>query len=302
MFLFFFTLAFVILLITKLSKVYTNTIQFNIEKQNLSEEIILMNNTNKLNITLKAQGFNFLKYYIKKPSLNIDFKDDVIKKDTVFLWTKNKGFSSLIKQFNKNEEIITVNPDSLAFGYDSYSKKRIPIKLNYDINFKPGYNVLEKSFVLKPDSITIIGAESVVNSINSIETEILTLEDVNKDINTWVNLNQEQPMDLKFSDTKTKLNITVQKFTEGHLNIPIQVINKPSDITIKFYPKTVKLKYYTSLKSFSNITVKDFMVVCDYSTLSEGQNFMTPELVRQPENVKNIKIDSKKIEFIIDQK
>ncbi|WP_452221019.1 CdaR family protein [Lacinutrix salivirga] len=302
-FIFFFMFAFIILLITKLSKDYTNTLSFSIKNKNLSEEIILINNNNTLQVTLKAQGFKFLKYYVKKPNLIIDFKEDVIKKDTFFLWTKNKGISNIIKQFSKNEDVITINPDSLVFLYDSYSKKRIPIVLNQNIRFNPGYNVLDQSLSLTPDSVTIIGAESIVKYINSVETEQLILENVNENISAWIKL---KPIDtvanLKVSHQKVKLNAEVEKFTEGNLSIPIQIINTPKDLEVKFYPKAVKLKFYTSLKAFSSITEKDFKVICDFAKVQDNQNYMIPELVTVPKAVKTTKIDNKKIEFIIESK
>ena len=61
LFLFF---AFVLLIFSKLSKEYTNTIVFNIEKINVPPENVVLHDSNAvLKITLKAHGFNWLKYF-----------------------------------------------------------------------------------------------------------------------------------------------------------------------------------------------------------------------------------------------
>ena len=61
--------AFVILLFTKLSKEYTNTISFEVEKLNLPQENVILNDSINLNITLKTHGFKWLKYYVSKPKI-----------------------------------------------------------------------------------------------------------------------------------------------------------------------------------------------------------------------------------------
>ena len=68
LFLFF---AFVILMFTKLSKEYTNTIAFEVEKVNVPQENIILNDSTKINITLKTHGFKWLTYYWSKPKIKV---------------------------------------------------------------------------------------------------------------------------------------------------------------------------------------------------------------------------------------
>lgn len=290
--------AFVILMFTKLSKQYTNTIAFEIEKINVPEENVILNDSVFLNITLKTHGFKWLSYYLSQPKIKIDFTNDVYKEEAVFVYNKSKAYLNNT-QFDKEVELLSMSPEKLTFRYGVNLVKKIPIKINADINFSPGYDN-SSPFRVEPDSIVIVGPNILVSEFEYIETETLTIADVRADLNEKIKLKlPNNNTDLKFSIDYVLLKATVEKFTEGTLKIPVMVINAPKNSGIKYFPKTVSVSYYVSLSNFNAIRSKDFKVVCDFSKTNENQSFLIPELVKQPKAVKNVKIGQKRIEFII---
>tara|TARA_R110002050_G_scaffold74772_5_gene160230 strand:+ start:43045 stop:44007 length:963 start_codon:yes stop_codon:yes gene_type:complete len=291
--------AFVILIFTKLSKDYTNTIVFNIDKVNVPQENVILNDSNDvLSITLKTHGFKWLDYYFSKPQIKIDFSKDVYKKDSVFIWSKSKAFLNNT-QFDKKVELLNMSPDTLMFRYDVNLIKKVPVKLNATIEFIPGYDA-SKTYVLEPDSVQIIGPNVMVSKINSIETDSIFLSGIRADLVETIQLKlPENNKELKFSTRNIILKASVEKFTEGTLKIPVNVINVPVNKSLKFFPKKVNVSYSVSLSNFSTISNADFMVECDYNKISSSQSVLIPELVRIPTLVKNAKINQKHIEFII---
>jgi hypothetical protein len=295
-FLFLFS-AFIILLFTKLSKEYTNTLAFEIEKLNVPQENIILNDSIKLNITLKTHGFKWLNYYLSQPKIKVDFAKDVYKKDGVFVWNKSKAYLNNT-QFDKQVEILNISPDTLIFRYGINSVKKIPVKFKVDINYSPGYNISSK-LVSEPDSIVIVGPNILVSDIKYLETEAITLDNVRSNLSEIVKLKlPKNSSDLTFSNIEVILKAKVEKFTEGTLKIPITIINQPQEMTLKYFPKTVSVSYYVSLSEYSNITNKDFKVVCDYNKINKNQSFLIPEFEKIPEKVKNAKINQQRIEFI----
>ncbi|MFI1772150.1 CdaR family protein [Thalassobellus citreus] len=291
--------SFVILIFTKLSKDYTNTIVFKINEVNVPQENVILNDSNNaLAITLKTHGFKWLDYYFSKPKIEVDFSKDVYKKDSVFVWSKSKAFLNNT-QFDKNVEILNMSPDTLMFRYDVNLIKKVPVKLNANIEFTPGYNVSE-AYVLEPDSVQIIGPKVIVAKINKIETDSIYLSDIRTDLLETIPLKlPNNNKELKFSATNIVLKASVEKFTEGTLKIPVNVINVPANMNLKFFPKEVNVSYSVSLSNFNAINTTSFKVVCDYNKLSSSQSVLIPELVKMPRLVKNAKINQKHIEFII---
>lgn len=298
----FLLMAFIILIFTKLSKEYTNTIVFNIDKVNIPQEYVILNDTNaKLDITLKAYGFNWLKYYFSKPKIKIDFKHDVIKDSSFFVWNKSKIFLHSDSEFGSQVSLINVSPDKLYFKYDTNLIKKVPVILKTDISFKPGYDMFNK-YTLEPDSINVIGPKELVSKIRNVETEKVVLENVNSDILKSVKLKlPKAKKDIIFSNEEVTLKADVERFTEGTLKVPVNVIHVPNGINIKYFPKQINVIYYTSLKNYNDISAKDFKVVCDFEKSTESQSFLLPELIKITDKVKTAKVSQQHIEFIIEE-
>lgn len=291
--------AFGILILTKLSKQYTNTIVFDIEKINVPQENVVLNDTNAvLRLTLKTHGFKWLNYYVTKPKIVIDFSNDVYKDDSVFLWHKSRIFLNNT-QFDKQVELLHMSPDTLVFPYGVNFMKKVPVKLKSHINFASGYDVSE-AYTLEPDSVEIIGPDLLVKGIRFIETDSVELTNIRENILEKLQLNlPEHNGDLKFSNTNVYLKAKVEKFTEGTIVIPVNIINLPKGTNLKYFPKEVNVSYYVSLSDFNSIKNNDFRVVCDYKKTNASQTILIPELVKIPKSVKNTKISQQRIEFII---
>lgn len=294
----FLALAFIILIFTKLSKEYTNTIVFSIEKVNVPQEDVILNDSVALNVTIKTHGFKWLKYYFSKPKIVIDFKKDVIKNDSIFVWKKSKAYLENT-QFGKQVVLLNISPEVLTFRYGINMVKKVPVILRSDISFNPGFDI-SKQYVLKPDSIVVVGPKALVSNINLIQTKRLILKDVRKNIFETVKLSlPDKTKDLTFSNNEVLVKASVEKFTEGILKVPVKIINVPEGISLKYFPKEVNVAYYVSLSNYNTISVKDFQVVCDYNKAINSQSLLVPEIEVFPKVVKNVKINQQRIEFII---
>lgn len=299
-FLLFLVLAFVILLFTKLSKEYTNTLAFKIDKINIPKEnVVISDSTSTLFLTLKTHGFKWLHYYFAKPKITIDFSKDVRKNESVFIWSKDKAFLLESKQLGNQVHLLNIAPDTLFFKYDVNLVKKIPVILDANIKFSPGFDVL-KDFELVPDSIEVIGPKAIASQLKNVKTNPIVLENIKSNVSKEVSLNLPKDInDIKFSNTSVVLNVKVEKFTEGTLKIPLTINNIPEGVKLKYFPKEVGVSFYTSLSNFNTIKTKDFTVECDFSKLNTDQNYLIPELVKTSRDVKRAKIKQQRIEFII---
>ncbi|MFL0354423.1 CdaR family protein [Xanthomarina sp. GH4-25] len=284
-----------------MSTTYTNTITFKINKTDVPERYLVLNDsTSLLKITLKTNGFNLLKYYFKKPKIDINFSENIEMSKEYYIWNKHQGFSDLNHQFNKDIEIISITPDTLKFRFDVNAIKKVPVKLNSKLSFTTGFDLLD-SIKISPDSVKIIGPEILVSEIAFIETDTLSLKDIKANVDKTVSLNlpNNKNNNLIFSDSKVGIHAEVDKFTEGHLKIPITVINIPDSLQIKYFPKKLYVTYYTSLSNYNKITANDFMVTCDFNQIEKESEFLIPQIVTQPNEVKHVKLSQEQIEFII---
>lgn len=300
-FLLFLLFSFVVLVFLKLSSIYTKTINFQVNRINVPENHVILNNKNQvLNLSVRTSGFNLLKYYYKSPEIDIDFKRNLIVRDSTYYWIKNKGFSAINDQFDKDVEIMSMTPDTLKFRFDVNAVKKVPVRSKVHLNFQPGYDLLE-DITMEPDSVKIIGPDILVSKIKWIQTDSLVINNIHANIAQEVALKLPDDKDgnLVFSHSKVLVNGSVEKFTEGQLKLPVNVINVPKDINLKYFPRKISVTYSSSLTNFNSIKAGDFKIVCDFNKVAEGTNYLVPEIVQKSEYARHVKMSKQPIEFVI---
>lgn len=294
----FFGIAFLFSILTKLSDTYTKTLSFRINPTNIPEDkVVLLDSTHGIDITVTSKGFDLIKYYFGEPILDIDF-NDLEQNKSHFLWTEGSQLSKVINQLDNDFKVQNITPDSLFFKYDSNDVKLVMIKLNQEIDFKPGFDIIN-DFELKPDSVKLIGPKSILDTIHIAVTNTLKLKDVNSNIEKYIDIDATfLPNEVKLSQSKVLVRGKVDKFTEGSIIVPITLKNAPEGVTVKFYPKEVEVLFYASLEQYQTISENDFLVECIFSSES-NQTYLIPKITKQPKGVKNVRLNTKQIEYIV---
>lgn len=300
-FLFFLVVSFLFLVVAKLSKIYTETIVFHVKYENVPEQHSIIPEVDSIiKVKVKTYGFNLLPHNFYRHTIMVDFNKEVRKKGSLYIWKSKRGYSKIEDQLGSKFEVISIEPDSLEFPYEVMTVKKVHIKLDIEISYAPGYDVID-TINFNPDSVNVIGPKKSVNKINHIKTDKLVFKDVNASFNTQADLILDTSIDaIKLSKTTTKVRADVEKFTEGTFEVPVNIINLPSDIKINYFPKTIPISYYVSLENYNKIKVLDFKIICDYNDVkNEDRTYFSPQLIEKPDLVKSAKMKQNKIDFII---
>ena len=297
----FFLISFLILVVTKLSENYVETIPFNIAYKNLPEtKIINLDSVPQISVTVSTHGFNLLSYYFQNKTYELDFENSTYIKDKSYVWLANTGTYNLQQQLGNAVNIISVKPDTLRLPFGTMSVKKVPVELDAKIDFVTGYDTIE-GITMSPDSVKVIGAEEALVDINSISTKPLRLEQIKNKVNRTVELEfDSNPKRLKLSNDQINVSAEVEKFTEGNFEIPVTIVNLPKDIEINYFPKHIKVSYYLALKDYKDIKPIDFTIECDYEEVqTSGDSFFKPRLIVHSNKIKSTKMKQNKVEYII---
>ena len=301
-FVLFLFLSFLISLLVKLSNTYTQTLNFELSPKNLkSNELIISETPNFVNITISGRGFQLLKYYINKPIIEVDFSQ-LIKNSNRYIWTESRQLDKIINYFDSEIVVKSINPDTIVFPFDSQFTKKLPINILVKSNFAIGFDLIDE-FQSSPDSITIIGPESILKTLRSISTKQIELNEINSSVDMSVELNiPSEIKQLNFSHESVSIFAEVDKFTEGMVNVPVTIVNLPEQLDISFFPKEMSVVFYSSLEAYNTIDQTDFTVECDFNLLTADNNYLNPVLVNKPLSVKTAQLKITQLEFIITPK
>ncbi|WP_460219190.1 CdaR family protein [Psychroserpens sp. MEBiC05023] len=287
-------------MVTKLSETYVETIPFKVAYKNLPEaNIIVLDSTPKVYVTVSTHGFNLMSYYFQDKTYLLDINDNTSKTDDNYIWIAEKGAYDLKEQLGNSVKIVSVKPDTLLLPYGVLSVKTIPVTLMSQHSFASGYDTLE-GFKLIPDSVKVIGAEQEIAEINSVDTKLLELNDVRASIDDYIDLEFPNLSErLKLSEKRVKVKANVEKFTEGTFEIPVTILNLPKQLEINYFPKYIKVAYYLSLKDYKDVKPTDFRIECNYDDVKGDKSFFTPQLIVNSEKIKSAKMKQNKVEYII---
>lgn len=302
MFFVFLILTMVIWMLIKLSKSYSAEIIFEVEYINLPKDKVFQTDViTQVNASVYSTGFNLLKYKIKRKKLQFDIRNLAFKDGNKYYYLPNRHLIDLKLQLNDVSIIERFSQDTIFITLGLNLTKKVPIELNAEIQFKLGYNFVD-TIKMMPDSIYITGPEAVLDTIDVVLTDRIELVDISTAINETVKLSTFDNVGLMFSTPNITLTAEVDKFTEGSLTVPFEIVNLPNGYKITTFPKEVKIIYKVGLKNFNKITIENLHVVCDFKeSFDNDLNYMIPRLQEQSPLISSVRFIPNKIEYLIEK-
>ena len=302
-FILFFLLSIVFWFMTKLSKEYDGTIKFPVTYTNLPDNKLLQENPlNFIEIHVNTSGFKLISAKISPKKLEIDASNIYYKSLTDYYLLVSQQKLAIQKQMITGIEIDHFIKDSIAFNLGLLKVKKIPVNLFSDITFAEGYEFKE-GININPDSITIKGPESILDTIAYVSTTLFQKKLLNSSIKEIVNIqNFSSDSNIRFQQDKIEISAIVEEFTEGEVEVPLTLLNLPNNKSINTFPKLVKITYKVALSNFNKVSSSTFLIECDYN-MSKINNlpYLIPKLVESSSLVRNIRISPLKIDFIINR-
>ena len=270
--------------LNKLSKKKKANISFNINLVDLPENLVLDSiSTQKINLKIEGTGTSTS----SKKKINISAKNSA---NNILIINKHE----IASQLESNLKIIDFYPDTIFLFTSKKKTKKVPIKHNIEIHFKDSYWI-ENSITLNPDSILIKGTRKELEKVEFIETENAKLFNVSTEINNFIGLKKniffEEEMQIQFY-------FNVEKYTEGSIEVPIELINYPKNKKILLFPKKALISYLVSEKNYKNITPHNFKVVCDFKNVDISNKTCKITLLQKPLYIQIIHINQK-ADFLI---
>lgn len=295
----FFIAAFVLLIFSKLSNDYKQTIKVKVSLINVEDEVIIKNDsTNYIDAYIKAKGFALVPFlFNSSKELILNSKNDVSIKDNQFIFDVQKQKYLLEGQLGNAYELLSVRPDTLLISFSKRASKIVPIELVKNITYAVGYD-LKDEFKFNIDSVKIVGSSAVVDKISSLSTEELKLSDINQTIEKAIDIDVSEFDDIEVIPKSVKVIGEVTRFTEGTLDIPVVIMNQPNSVNINYFPKTVSVSFYLDLENYNAVKPEYFRVECNFKDLNKNQTYLLPKVVKKPSFVKRVNIRQKRIDYI----
>ncbi len=252
----------------------------------------------KLQVDIKTSGLKLLFIELQKKP-----KEILIDFSTLKTNAKSQAYSISNGNFNiKNiinfdVEVVKIRPDTLFFSNKKGNSRLIPVKANVQASFLPGYSMVTKT-TITPAYVTITGEGPEVDNLDTIYTQAINLKDVHANYSAPVML-KKVSSNINYSVKEVQLNFEVDRLTEATIKIPVQIINRVNNETVKLLPPFVTIRYLVAMRDYDAISVNSFKATVNFNDINDKKNMLNINLTRSPSEIKIIKIEPQTISYLI---
>lgn len=195
--------------------------------------------------------------------------------------------------------LLDVKPDSIQVEFDRANRKKVPVVLDCIASFREGYGQVGPTSVL-PDSITLIGSESLLRTVDAWKTEHRVFDNVKTPLDIVVPLATPAPYAIEFSVPEVRMSITVEPFAEKVFRgIPVDVTRVPPNREVILIPPRIDLVVRAGIKQLSSLTATDFHVVSDYEKIAADSTGAIETDITCPAGVQLVTRRPEHLQYII---
>lgn len=307
-FLLFFGLSTFFWFLKALNDDYETTLKYPVKYTNIPDKIIIENELpNVLLIKVRDKGFALLRYKSYSSFMfltnNINLKNVIKNMNSQnnrykVVLNSNTLKTRISKQLYDGTKLLEIYPDTIPIIYSMDMEKKVPVFANITVNPEKQYMV-SGTIVAKPDSITIYGPSSKLDTTRFVLTSSETYNKVTDTLTR--NIALEKPEGIRLSHRRVVLTIPVEPFTEKTMQIPVFGSNFPDSLRLRTFPGKVEVSFLVGLSQYSNVIAKDILVELPYTKIQNHSLGKAPiHISKHIKTIKNPKIKTDSVEYLIE--
>ncbi|MDG5768184.1 CdaR family protein [Balneolales bacterium ANBcel1] len=233
-------------------------------------------------VGISGEGWNLFSLYRNPPEIVIPYE-----RGTVSVADRIQehlaGYPDLV--------VNKVAPSEFTVAMEMKTQKRVPVAPRIDVRLESRFEIMG-DVRSDPDSVTVTGAESVVDTISSWPTEILRLRNVKDRVEQPVRLAGSRSLVSK-DTSRVVLSFDVTEFTEGEVRVYVQARNIPEGEQVRLSPSVLTIRYDVPIEHYSRAQeMVPYEAYVDYfDVIEDTTGFLVPE-VRPTTEALNLRLRS----------
>lgn len=300
-FLFFLLLSCIFWLMQIYRQKYEATLSIPVKYINVPDSIVFDNELpSVISARIRDDGGILFKYLLtrRNDSMIVDVR--AVIKSTPDKVIQGRNFEQLIRsKLFASSELISYTPTGMSYIYALLRDKKLPVIYNGNVNLAGGH-MLIGDLSISPDSVKVYGSKAALDTLFYAYTVSDTIYNVSSEQKVKVAM---KPIPgIKYIPNEVMLTIPADKFIEKEVDVPITCINLPNNLSIKFFPSSVKIPYLVGTKKEDDITKENFSITIDYNDIKDLGNSSVPvRITDSPDYIRTkIPIPSE-VEFVFEK-
>ena len=275
-------ISFVLWLTFTLQEVKIVTLEFPTEVVNVpDEEALNALPPRSASVQVEGEGVQLLWMYYNTPAIPIDADEQTVNlADALSL--------------PDNVRLQSITPRQVTVEKEPRIERRIPVQPRVRVQTPPAYELIEPPR-LRPDSVVVTGAQSIINGLAAWPTDSMTIEGVRDSIQVRVLLADTLEQLVTHRPQYVSVIARAARFAEATREIEVEVTGIPSgQNVVTLQPSTIRVRYRVLFDQlFASQRVPDFFATVSYDRIrADTTGYVRPELnlpddliIRDPEMI-----------------
>lgn len=300
-FLFFLALSGIIWLMMTLNETYEVEYKVPLTVTGVPKNVVMTSEpSDTVRVTIKDKGFVIMTYslYNQLRPLTVRFSTYANNK-TGHGAIPTADMMKMIRQQIYGSSLLTsLKCDKPDFTFNYGQNKKVRVVLTGKIIPAKNYYLAHVQIV--PEFVSVYANKHELENIKAVLTENLNLTNINDTVVREVDLCAIAGA--KVVPTKVKVTLFSDVLTEGSVDVPIVAINKPRNLIIRTFPKTVKVRYTVGSMTYRLVKPSDFQVNVDYAEIADHPSDKCKlHLVCNSRFVREASLDTPQVDYLIEQ-
>ena len=250
----------------------------------------------KIHVAVSDKGTNLWRNgYLKHPSINIDFKE--YSSDGILKYSYNDLITSLRERFGSNAVITSVSLDSLQLYYTTNPGKKVPILVNCQV-FPSSGSTMEGSVKASPGSVYVYGTKEVLDTINYVGTEPVTLRNISE--TTEMEVKIKKIKGARAMPSKVVLTVPIEPLVRKQAMVTVTPINVPEKEELLLFPSKVPVEYYVAMSRLNDDEDNNIELTVNYNDIhSTNGSKLHVGINKFPDRLKNLTLRTDSVEYAV---
>ncbi|MBS1494376.1 MAG: hypothetical protein JST55_12740 [Bacteroidetes bacterium] len=290
--------AIILWIYLNLSYTYSIEVEVPLELTYSKSEAVADQLPSNLDVTVNGKGWDLLNILVFK---KLHYKLDLSKYKQESKIVTNQSIQERLN-LPSNITLTKIEPGEIDINIDKYSEKYVRLRSNLIVKTKENYKLVG-SIKLSPDSVKIIGANSVINKIKFVPTEVKIIDDINSNMSGLINIKDTLGNLIRIEPKSVRYSFNVELAADKNFEgLDIAINNVPDNKEVLLIPPKAEISLKGGVEQLSKINPSDIKLFIDFKKLEDDTlGYFVPE-VQLPVEANLININPPKFQYIIKMK
>lgn len=239
-----------------------------------------------LSVKLRATGWHLLNILYfgagTKTVVNVDprHKDYTFSEDEL-----KSGFSAPVRA-----EILEIQPQSISVRTGEVMQKKVPVLLALNVEVADGYTMVGVP-QYKPDSVTIRGNASLLQTINEWNTQKRLIANVRESQAFYLPLSDSLRNIIDVEPQGVQISTTIERQAELEIHdIPLEIAGAPPRHEHILSPERISLTVRGGVNRLAELNASSFHALVEYARLKNDSTGILKATIVLPANVQLLNV------------